>query len=205
MKKLLIQDYNLIIRFNWTAEDFARTIKNMSVLTKGLILLIFLVVIFGQNLFPTRALYWSAYFVMFALVPLLWFINFWVSQKSALKALQNSNETNTKDCTLQDMKNSFFAGMVPVNTQEDLIRGRLCFIGGNIILIGRKGRKSVVTWQAKISDITSVGFGTVAGVRRGFTVYLNNGEKSFTSMKVFKHREILYDALGWKIKTEDKS
>ncbi len=175
----------------------------MSIITKGLILLIFLVVIFGQGLFPSRAMYWSAYFVMFALVPALWFFEFWVSEKRARKVLASSTGESTEEAgkNADDTVESVFVGMVPDDNNSDLCRGRLCFVNNRIALVGRgKDRKVKVLWLAEKKDIRSVGFGTVAGVRKGFTLHLQDEDRSFVSKRIYKHRETLYEALGWEIR-----
>lgn len=159
---------------------------------KVLILLLFVVVVFGRGYFPSDALYWSVYLVMFALVALLWFAMFWVSLKRAARVLGKTPDT------------SFFVGKVGPDVRDDLQRGRMCFSDGRINLVSRNtdGTFSAV-WSVDISDIKSVGFGKVAGVRKGFTVHTEDSSVSFTSVKLFKNRSLLYNALGWDMKEEN--
>lgn len=163
----------------------------MSFLLKIAILASFLFVIFGQNLFPSRALYWATYFFMFALIPLLWEAMFWVSKKRATKVL---NADSSFD--------SFFVGLVSQNVNADLTRGRLCFYNGKITLIGKQKNDYTIVFEIDSNNIASIGFSKVAGVRKGFTLHMKNGEQSdmsFVSANLFKHRDLLYTALNWEI------
>ena len=158
---------------------------------KVIILLLFVVVVFGRGYFPSDALYWSVYLVMFALVALLWFAMFWVSEKRAAKVLGKNPDT------------TFFVGKVGPDVRDDLQRGRMCFADGRIDLVARTpGGSFSSVWSADIADIKSVGFGKVAGVRKGFTFHSDAGSVSFTNVKIFKDRSQLYRALGWDIKEE---
>lgn len=153
---------------------------------KFLLILIFACIIFVPQLFTSRLLYWSAYFVMFVLIPMLWAAMYWVSRKKSAKILGTEPD------------NSFFAGKVSPDVNEDLTRGRLCFLNGKISLVGKQANKVSVLWSCNISDVKAVAFGKVAGARRGFTLQTGNGDISFTSGKVFKNRQVLYQALNWK-------
>lgn len=160
----------------------------MDKVLKIIILLLFVVAVFGRGYFPSDALYWSVYFVMFAMVTLLWFAMFWVSEKRAQQVLGK-----VPDAT-------FFVGKVAPDVRDDLQRGRMCFADGRAVLVGRGQDGSFgELWSVAVSDIKSVGFGTVAGVRKGFTVHTDNGSVSFTNLKIFKNRDLLYKALGWNI------
>lgn len=150
-----------------------------------LILALFIVVVFGRSYFPSAALYWSVYFVMFILVALLWFAMFWVSRRRNASVLGFEPDAD------------FFVGKVPANVRDDLQRGRLSFRDGKVTLVGRKKGKYEKVWSVDTDDILSVGFGKVAGVRKGFTLHTENGDVSFTSVKLFKNRDLLYKALGW--------
>jgi len=150
-----------------------------------LILGLFIVVVFGRSYFPSAALYWSVYFLMFILVALLWFAMFWVSRKRNVKVLGFEPDAD------------FFVGKVSPNVRDDLQRGRMSFKDGKITLVSRKKGKFEKVWSADVSDIQSVGFGKVAGVRKGFTFHTENGDVSFTCVKLFKNRDLLYKALGW--------
>lgn len=158
----------------------------MSIIVKGIILVIFALVIFGHNLIKSKALYWAMYFIMFALIPLLWETMFWVSKKRAIKVLGTDN-----------LGFDLFVGKVSPNVSDDLCRGRLCINKDTIKLIGKNHDKFSVVWEAKTKDIKSVGFGTVAGVRKGFTFHFKDSDVSFTCSKIAKQKENLYKALGW--------
>jgi len=158
---------------------------------KIIILLLFVVAVFGRGYFPSDALYWSVYFVMFALVTLLWFAMFWVSVKRAERVLGKAPDA------------TFFVGKVAPDVRDDLQRGRMCFADGRVVLVGRRPDGSYgELWSVAVEDINSVGFGTVAGVRKGFTVHAESGDVSFTNLKIFKNRNLLYRALGWDIREE---
>ena len=150
-------------------------------------LVIFGLVIFGRQYFTSNVLYWSMYFVLFALIPLLWMSMYRVSKKNAAKALGK-----------EDLKYDVTVGMVPKKTEDDLIRGRLCVDEEQLKLVAKKGKTFSVIWSAKIKDIESAGFGTVAGVRKGFTLYFKKEEVSFVSEEANKNRDAFYQALGWK-------
>ena len=52
--------------------------------------------------------------------------------------------------------------------------------------------------ECKVSDLKSVGFGKVVGIRKGFTLYLKDGSFiSYTNFLVCKKRELLFNILGW--------
>jgi hypothetical protein len=122
---------------------------------------------------------------MFILVALLWFAMFWVSRKRNAAVLGYEPDAD------------FFVGKVSPNVRDDLQRGRMSFKDGKITLVSRKKGRFEKVWSADVSDIQSVGFGKVAGVRKGFTFHTENGDVSFTCVKLFKNRDLLYKALGW--------
>lgn len=150
-----------------------------------LILGLFIVVVFGRSYFPSQALYWSVYFLMFILVALLWFTMFWVSKKRNAKILGYEPDAD------------FYVGKVSPNVRDDLQRGRLSFKNGKITLVGKQKGHFGIIWSVDVEDVNSVGFGTVAGVRKGFTLHTEGGDVPFTCVKVFKNRGLLYKALGW--------
>ncbi len=148
---------------------------------------VFGLVIFGRQYFTSDVLYWSMYFVLFALIPFLWMSMYRVSKKKAAQVLG-------KD----ELGYNVNVGMVPVKTEDDLIRGRFCIDENELKLVAKKGNIYSVIWSAKIKDIESAGFGTVAGVRKGFTLHFKKSEVSFVSEQANKDRDSFYKALGWK-------
>ena len=162
----------------------------MDNILKFLILALFLVVIFGRSLFPSDFLYWSVYFLMFILTALLWFSMFWVSRRRNAAVL--GYEPNAH----------FFVGKVAPDVREDLQRGRLSFKDGRITLVGKQKGRYCIIWTADIKSVRSVGFSKVAGVRKGFILHTDDGDVPFTSSKLFKNRQLLFDALGWDVKKE---
>lgn len=150
-------------------------------------LAVFGLVIFGRQYFTSDVLYWSMYFVLFALIPLLWMSMYRVSKKAAAKVLGK-----------EELKYDVKVGMVPKNTEDDLIRGRFCVDEEELKLVGKTGKTYSIIWSCKIKDIESASFGTVAGVRKGFTLYFKKSEVSFVSEEANKDRDTFYQALGWK-------
>ena len=155
---------------------------------------LFAVVIFCRQYFPNDILYWATYFVMFVFVALYWYVSFWVSEKSAVKVLGKKPAFD------------IFCGKVPPRTEDDLQRGRLCVCDGFLVLVYKQnGKKYIKLIEIPVSDISSVGYGIVAGKRKGFTVYYgNNKEVSFTSSAIFKRKQELYNALEWDFSEEEK-
>lgn len=47
------------------------------------------------------------------------------------------------------------------------------------------------------SAITSLGFGKVLSVRKGFIIYMDKDDVRFTCSSIAKHKDELYAALGW--------
>ncbi|MCR4676812.1 MAG: hypothetical protein K5634_06250 [Sphaerochaetaceae bacterium] len=159
----------------------------MEKLIKGLIILLFALVIFGRGYFPNDALYWGTYLFMFVLVFLLWFASYWVSKKKAEEILGKKPDFD------------IFVGKVASDVNADLQRGRLCFCDGKITLIAKTKGKYSKAWEMPISEVESVGFGTVVGWRKGFNLHTKEGTIGFTSVKIKNHKQELYKALGWKV------
>lgn len=162
----------------------------MIILIRFLLVALFAVVIFCRSYFPNDALYWCTYFLMFVLVAAFWYVSFWVSEKKAEKVLGKKPGLN------------LYCGKVSEKETDDLSRGRLCSVDGNLVLVGKVNNKYEQIFSVAIKDITSVGFGFVAGKRKGFTLYVGKKGVSFTSVKACKDKNIIYDMLGWKF--EDK-
>ena len=164
----------------------------MKTIVRILILAEFAAIIFIPGVYMSRLTMIPMFLSMSGLVVLYWFAMFWVSRKDAAKVLEKEPESD------------FFAGKLPADPSADLARGRLCFLDGRIVLLQRTEdrihRKTPCreTWSLEISAITSVGFGKVLPARKGFILYMGEDEVRFTSSKVAKHRELLYEALGWK-------
>lgn len=158
----------------------------MIILIRLLLVAIFAGVIFFRPYFPNDFLYWSMYFMLFVLVCAFWYVSFWVSRKKAAKVLGKEPESD------------LFCGKVAELETADLERGRLCASEGSLYLIRKNpAGKYEVQLEIKISDITSVGFGYVAGRRRGFTIHTGKKSVSFTSAKAFKEKSVIYRMLGW--------
>ncbi|MCR5761034.1 MAG: hypothetical protein K6F82_03430 [Sphaerochaetaceae bacterium] len=160
----------------------------MESIIKTLILVLFAVVIFARQYFPSDALYWGTYCFMFVLVVLLWTTSYWVSKKKAASIMGRKGDFD------------IFCGKVLPDVNADLQRGRLVFMDGEVTLITKTKGKYSKAWSMKIEDITSVGFGTVVGWRKGFSLHAGEETVSFTSVAINKHRKELYNALGWNIK-----
>lgn len=156
----------------------------MSAILKVCLLAIFGFIAFGRSLFSVQWLYWSMYVLMFALIPLLWRSMYWVSKKKAKDVLKG-----------MEIDHDFFVMKVSENIQDNLQAGRLCFSENEVRLVSKSGCKFEVVWQADKNKIKSVGFGTVAGIRKGFILYFEGAEVSFVSAKLFKQRDGLYSAL----------
>ena len=165
--------------------------ESMKTIVRILILLEFAAIIFVPGIYMSRLLLIPMFLSMFGLVVLYWFAMFWVSRKDAVKVLEKEPESD------------FYVGKLPANPSADLVRGRLCFMDGRIILLQRtedrihRQTPCKEVWSADIADITSAGFGKVLPARNGFILYMNDDEVRFTCSKLAKHRELLYKALGW--------
>ena len=163
----------------------------MKTIVRILILAEFAAIILLPGIYMSKLILLPMFLSMFGLVILYWFAMFWVSRKDANKVLE------------KEPVSDFYVGKLPADPSADLMRGRLCFLDGKIILLQRtedrihRQTPCRETWSADIDDITSAGFGKVLPARKGFILYLNDDEVRFTCSKVAKHRELLYDALGW--------
>lgn len=163
----------------------------MESLIKTLILVLFAIVIFARQYFPSDALYWGTYFFMFVLVVFLWITSYWVSKKKAASILGKKPDFD------------IFCGRVLPDVRADLQRGRLVFSDGEVSLIAKEKGKYSKVWSLPIESISSVGFGTVVGWRKGFSLHAGEETVSFTSVAIKKHKKELYKALGWNIKESE--
>lgn len=164
---------------------------------KALILVTVLLIIF-LPMGPVRPLLSALSFAFsMGLVYLYWHLSYWVSDKAALEALAASgHQTEGKVRTR-------FVGKVSANMAEDLERGRLVFTETEIVLVQRNLKKKrgeplyQTTWSLEKEKVESLGFGKVASSRRGFILYLDGDEVKFASSRLCRHREELFDAMGW--------
>ena len=185
MKKTVVQTYEI-------PYDVS-----MKTIVRILILAEFAAIIFIPAIYMSKLILIPMFLSMFGLVVLYWFVMFWVSRKDAAKVLEKEPEAD------------FYVGKLPADPSADLARGRLCFMDGKIVLLQRTEdrihRKTPCReiWSIEMSDITSVGFGKVLPARKGFILYMGEDEVRFTCTKVAKHRNLLYDALGWKDPDQD--
>ena len=158
----------------------------MQTLVKGIIICIFALVIFCRNYFPSDLVYWLTYVLLFALIPVLWNTMFSVSRKKACQVLGKQPEFD------------IFCARVPQDPTEDLSRGRLCLCDGVFHFIQRKKHGFEETWSIKVSEIKSVSFGTVAGVRKGFTIHTDKTDLPIVCDSIRKHSDAFFEAMGWK-------
>lgn len=169
----------------------------MKTIVRILILAEFAAIIFIPGVYMSKLTLIPMFLSMFALVVLYWFAMFWVSRKDVAKVLE------------EDPGSDFFVGKLPADPSADLARGRLCFLNGKIVLLQRtedrihRRTPCREIWSIDTSAITSVGFGKVLPARKGFILYMGDDEIRFTCSKVAKHRDLLYDALGWKTPDQD--
>lgn len=162
----------------------------MEYVIKALILFLFLFAVFGRSSVTSPFIYWAVYPVMFILVLVYWIDKYYVGRK------RNERQLN------EPVTFSLFVGKVPLDAREDLERGRLSIVKGRIVLVRKmKGNTLTVNEQGSVSDVKSISFGKVIGVRRGFTFYFKDGS-SISYAKLFrkKKRADLYRALDWDIK-----
>lgn len=160
----------------------------MIILIRFLLVALFGVVIFCRPYFPNDFLYWLTYLLVFLLVLAYWFVSFWVSGKKASSVIGKETDFD------------IFVGKVPPNETDDLERGRFCRVDDRLVLVGKPEGKYKIIVDRGVSEVASVGFGYVAGKRKGFTLYYKDGRSdSFTNVKIFNDRKIIYDALGWEI------
>ena len=166
--------------------------QSMKLLIKILILLDFAAVVFIPSIYMSRLTLIPMFAGMVALVVLYWFVMYWVSKKRATQVL---GETPKFD---------IFVGKIPTDPNADLTRGRLCIHGNTISLLQKTdGKESKdapykVVWSMDASAITSIGFGKVLSVRKGFILYMDKDDVRFTCCSIAKHKDELYAALGWK-------
>ncbi len=163
--------------------------QSMTVLIKILILLDFAAVVFLPSVYTTRATLIPMFATMVFLVFLYWFAMYWVSKKKAIQILGTTP------------KFDIFVGKIPTDPNADLTRGRLCIQDGVISLLQKTGEKASpykVVWSMNASEVTSIGFGKVLSVRKGFILYMDKDDVRFTCSSIAKHKDELYAALGWK-------
>lgn len=164
----------------------------MKLLIKILILLDFAAVVFIPSVYMSRLTLIPMFAGMVALVVLYWFAMYWVSKKRALQVLGKTPQFD------------IFVGKIPTDPNADLTRGRLCIVDGNISLLQKTDGKDSkttpykVVWTMESSAITSIGFGKVLSVRKGFILYMDKDDVRFTCSSIAKHKDELYAALGWK-------
>ena len=138
-------------------------------------------------------LYLLVFLFSMGLVYLYWKLSYWVSDKDARQLLDDS----------ENPLFSLFVGKVPAIASEDLQRGRLVITQDEIKLYqksikpARGEGRFRLAWSIRKDSVKSVGFGKVAGARKGFILYLENDEISFTSMKITKLKPQLFSAMGW--------
>lgn len=158
---------------------------------KILIYVILILFLFFRGYFPNDAVYWGSYGLAFFLLVALWFNMFWVGRKKAIKISGFEPDFD------------IFCARVPLDVSADLIRGRLCIGDGKLVLVKKTKGKYSIEWQTSIENIKSIGFGTVAGVRKGFTVHENDKDTDFTCARIKKHSAELFKALGWELEAEN--
>jgi len=159
----------------------------MSALIKLVFFAIFAAVIFGRSYITSDFLYWSLYILMGGLLIVLWQVMFKVSEKTAVKVLGKEPDFN------------IFAGKIPLDVRADLDRGRLCVTDGKLVLIQKKEREYLQTWEMPIENIKSVGFGKVGGsYRYGFTLHCADRDTEFVCSAIKKQKDAFFKALGWK-------
>jgi hypothetical protein len=165
----------------------------MKTLIKLLILLDFAAVVFIPSVYMSRPVLIPMFVLMVALVILYWFSMYWVSKK---KATQLLGKTPSFD---------IFVGKIPTDPNADLTRGRLCIADNTIYLIQKTDGKEKkdgpykIAWSMDTSIITSLGFGKVLSIRKGFIIYMDKDDVRFTCSSIAKHKSELYAALGWKM------
>ncbi len=143
------------------------------------------------SVYTSRATLIPMFATMVILVALYWFAMYWVSKKKACQILGKTPQF------------SLFVGKIPTDPNADLTRGRLCIADNTIYLIQKTDGKDKkagpykVAWSMKTSAITSLGFGKVLSVRKGFIIYMDKDDVRFTCSSIAKHKDELYAALGW--------
>lgn len=168
----------------------------MTILIKVLILLDFAAVVFIPNVYMSRTTLLPMFVCMVALVILYWFVMYWVSKKKAIQILGKTPQFD------------IFVGKIPTDPTADLTRGRLCFADGVISLIqnmdGKENKDTPykIVWSMDTAKITSIGFGKVLSFRKGFILYMDIDDVRFTCSSIGKHKDALYNALGWKFDTK---
>jgi hypothetical protein len=170
-------------------------------IVKALLLISVLLIIFIPNTATGQILYFVVFLAAMGLVYLYWRLSYWVSD-SDVKSIR---KTDTEPLL------SIFAAKVPSMTSDDLLRGRLIITEDSIELyqLPKKKRKDSPacekTWSLPKSQVESFGFGKVVGARKGFIIYTNDDQISFTSLPLYKHRERLFTAMGWPYTPPEKT
>lgn len=146
------------------------------------------VFIFLKKYFTNLTLYWCLYGLAFVLLILLWFVMYWVGKKRAQAVIG------------ENLKFSCFCSKVPAVVTDDFIRGRFCIGDKNIYLVRKNHGKYSIEWQIPADQVDTVDFGTVAQVRKGFTIR-QNGDYSieFACARIIKRKNELNGALGREI------
>lgn len=139
----------------------------MASLLKLLLVALFALVVFAKDFFPSAALYWSTYVIMFAIIPLWWVAAYYVSEKKA--------QTYTKE----KIRKSLMGAMVSADVNDDLMRGRICITENCFMVVS----KEKVIFTERLENITATSKGKVAGARRGITIYTKEDVTSFTCGK----------------------
>lgn len=170
--------------------------QSMKTLIKVLILLLFAAEVFFPSIYMSRATLIPMFVAMVVLVIVYWFLMYWVSKKKAIQILGKEPQFD------------IFVGKIPTDPSADLTRGRLCIVDDTISLIQKTdGKESKTTpykivWTMPTSSVTSLGFGKVLSIRKGFILYMDIDDVRFTCSKIGRHKEALYKALGWNFETK---
>lgn len=143
----------------------------MALVIKVLILILCAIVVFARNSFSSPVLYWIVFVAMFALVPVWWFVEYWVSEK---KAKQFLNE---------EFEKSFFVRMPTEGIGDDFTRGRLCICNDELKLISKSGSSYKVTYTIKRDQISLIGTSENIAGKKGLIITAKNKEYSFISKK----------------------
>lgn len=161
----------------------------MKILVIVLMLLDFAGVAFGRGTLP-EGLYFSLMPIMLLLIVAYWYVMFWFSKKKLLKIMGKEPDFE------------IFAGKVPKDPTLDLQRGRLVISDNRLVLYQKILKEKVCkeVWSMPVSEIKSVGFGTLLPLRRkGIRIYTEEDTVEFTAEPVMKRKDEFYKALGWEI------
>ncbi|MDD2231573.1 MAG: hypothetical protein PHO44_03490 [Sphaerochaetaceae bacterium] len=165
----------------------------MLTVIKALLLASVLLIIFIPNSAVGQYIYFGMFLVAMILVYFYWRLSYWVSDED----VKSVNGKEYKPLL------SVFVGKVPASTSDDLARGRLVITASDFELYQLPKRKAkdspkcTKVWSLPREKVQSFGFGKVIGARKGFIIYTSDDQVSFTSLRIFKHREQLFDAMGW--------